>query len=90
MMLNDWMDILKSFTPKEIETACKTWLTENDRKKPKPAGIYKLMVSARTRYRAKKEGSNQTRAEIAKRTDEERDRANDMVREAGFSVKRMP
>ena len=90
MMLNDWMDVLKSFTPKEIETACKTWLTENDRKKPKPADIYKLMVSARTRYLAKKEGSNQTRAEIAKRTDEERDRANDMVREAGFSVKRMP
>ncbi|WP_304189121.1 hypothetical protein [Lentibacter algarum] len=90
MMLNDWMDVLKSFTPKEIEVACKSWLTENDRKKPKPADIYNLMVSGRTRYREKQEDAEPARQEAVQRTDDERDRADEMLRKAGYSIKRMP
>lgn len=47
MMLRDWMDILDPFSQAEIDAACRAWLREHPREKPRPGDMVAAIGAAR-------------------------------------------
>lgn len=52
-IVSDWIDALENFTPQEITTACREWVSENPRRKPNFGDIRAVVLRHRQTLAAK-------------------------------------
>jgi len=85
-VLADWIDGLEAFTGEEIRAACRDWLNTAPRVKPKVGDIRGLILAERAKIVA----AMPKREEPPRQepTPEEKARAAELVRQAGFALKR--
>ncbi|RBO54671.1 hypothetical protein DSD19_04655 [Rhodovulum sp. BSW8] len=96
-MASDWLAVLEPFSREEIEAACLSYLRDVPDRRPTPAAIRLIIVTARAAEHRRRHGAahnmEQDRADRERRAQRPSpERAAELLRETGFGhlVKRIP
>lgn len=88
-IMTDWMDALHDYPLSEVKAACREWVKTNPRKMPNEGDIVGMIQKARRRsVEAFKAARPPEPEKAAPRVSG--DRAAEIMREAGYSPRRMP
>jgi len=82
-IIADWVTGLEAFTPDEITAACREWLNTEPRKKPNVGDIRKIILGKRALARSQQSQPEPNREPVSP------ERAQQILKEAGFNVRRM-
>ena len=86
-IVKDWMEALQDYPLGEVQAACREWVRSNPRKMPNEGDILGKILAARRKHVEALPKPAPNIVPVSRPTAE---RAAEILREAGFAVKRMP